>query len=100
MGFPFLVSGFWFRDSVNLKSAARNPHHRGAEFAEIRIFLDQKLFSQRSPRLRGESLSLRVFWFLSVCATCSITPVQSPGLVWRNNRIVGYHGVVSPSNIQ
>jgi len=29
-------------------------HHRDAEFAEIGIFLDQKLFTLRPPRLRGE----------------------------------------------
>jgi hypothetical protein len=29
-------------------------HHRGTEFAEIGILLDQELFTPRLPRLRGE----------------------------------------------
>jgi hypothetical protein len=29
-------------------------HHRDAEFAEIRVFIDQQFSTLRPPRLRGE----------------------------------------------
>jgi hypothetical protein len=29
-------------------------HHRGTEFAEFGVFLDEELFTRRAPCLRGE----------------------------------------------